>query len=400
MIHYKIKEKVAQTGATLQEVADIIHVNKSTVSKFLKGDHELKFEALFRLISSMFPLNEQPEAFRNTFLHVTNKRNVKCALEFFSANRDTESLSALIEQNKNKFKDMHELFYLYEFISKYRRRIITRDRAYRKLIEFHPSTAESKLLHSLFLMFWNIEYKQFRKIILTKEMVFHALDELEDGYFKTSLRNQFLENYLSYYGHNYDREEINNLLTLLEGHYTNHYNQGLVTHWRALYYQWDDCEKTIQKFNECIQFYYAIGANRYGDFVKYECLYLIMIYYGLELPLEEINKAPDYIQAYYFYRKGNLSKSKELLESCKNRIQDENDLLTLPYQFYLEGLITQNSNYFWLSMYQFFAEGDLLFAMFPIEELKKSGLSEDMVHHLLKTEREKKLLSGNAPALY
>lgn len=400
MIHYKIREKVAQTGRTLQEIADVIHVNKSTISKFLKGEHELKFESMFLLISSLFPLNEQSEAFGNTFLYVTNKRNIKCALEFFAANMDTESLITIIEKNMLRFKDLQELFDLYEVFAGYRKGELTTDQAYKIFAQFEPSTDESKVVHKVFLLYWYAKYKQFKEILFLKDQAFKALDELEDGYFKTSLRNQLLQIYLNYYTHNNDREEWGKILNLLEGNFTNHFNQGLVLHSRALYYQWVDCEKAIDKFKECISFYYEVGADMYGDFVKREGLFLIMLYDNRDISLSDVNKAPDYIQAYYHYKKEEMTKSRELLEKCKSRIIAENDLSTLPYQFYLEGLITQDVNYFWLSMYQFFAEGDLLFATLPIEELKKRGLSGEMIGHLLKTEREKKLLPFTAPPLY
>jgi transcriptional regulator with XRE-family HTH domain len=398
LFHDTIREKVAQVGITLQEIADLISVNKSTISKFLKGEHELKFELLHQLISSLFPLDEQSKAFRETFLHLNNKRNIKCSLEYFYANRDMESLETLIKQKKEISKgDLKELIYLYEIGLSLRKN--SDQCTIKKLTEFIPSNNESKLVHLIILLFFYTHERVYKLIVNEFEHANSLLSLIEDGYFKESLQNNVLWVFLNYHAYNNNQDEVFKILDELNKRKTNHFIMGFCLHTKAMHYMWDNFKESYECYLDCIDFYSKIGSKEHVNYVKYEGLYLLIIHANKNYLIKDIENAPDFIKSYYYFKEGDAQKSRILLDECKTRIIEQNALDLLPYQFYIEGVLTEDNNYFWLSLYQFFAEGDLYNAKLPLMELKKTGLTDELIEHMMDIERKKMLVHVFSPAL-
>ena len=373
-----IEKRMEATHVTNQDLADKLNVNTSTISRFLSGKNELKFETLFEAIRFLFKEEEQPEICKFYFLHLRNKRNVKCALEYFSANHDMESLKHVIDREKpHATADLKELIFLYEL--KYKLVHCKEDLA--SVVENKNGnnatfrTKEAQAVLTVQKLIVGLVARKYQLIYDGKDIAFQKISELEDGFVKDSLMNTVHALLVTCYLYYNDIDAAKDSIFKAQKTFTTYYIEASTYYHLAKINFAHSYETALNNFIKALSICDAIGKKDLVMVIKERGIPFLHLYHNRPEKVNDIKNLVEHIQAYYCFRTGELTKAKAIV----SKYEDVN----CPYKYFIKGEVLDDSNSYWLSLLTFVNQGDILHLDLPIIALEKKGVSTNALNTLL-----------------
>ncbi len=373
-----IEKRMEATHVTNQDLADKLNVNTSTISRFLSGKNELKFETLFEAIRFLFKKEEQPEICKFYFLHLRNKRNIKCVLEYFSANHDMKSLKHVIDREKpTATADLKELIFLYEL--KYKLIHCKEDLA--SVVENKNGnnatfrTKEAQAVLTVQKLILGLVARKYQLIYDGKDIAFQKISQLEDGFVKDSLMNTVHALLVTCYLYFNDIDAAKDSILKAQNTFTTYFVEASTYYHLAKINFAHSYETALENFVKALAICKTIDKKDLVMVIKERGIPFLHLYHNRPEKVNDSKNLVEHIQAYYCFRTGELTKAKAIV----SKYEDVN----CPYKYFIKGEVLDDSNSYWLSLLTFVNQGDILHLNLPIIALGRKGVSTNALNTLL-----------------
>lgn len=379
-----IEKRMHSLHITIHELAATLKVNTSTVSRFFSGKNELKFEKLYEMIRILFPEEQQPKVCKFYFLHLRNKRNIKCVLEYFSSNNDMVSLKQVIDREMPKATpDLKELLIIYSFL--YRLIYVKEDIA--SVVEgknsSNPSfkTKEAQALLTVQKLVVGLVARNYELIYNGKDIAFAKIAELEDGFFKESLTNYTNAMVITCHLYFNDIQSAKLCISHIQDNFTTYFLKASASYYLAKIHFSSSYETALQYFEEALSLCETIKETKLTWLIKDAGIPFLHLYYGQPERVSNVENLLEHIQAYYYFRKGKHEKAKELVNTCDFGFEH------CPYKYFIKGEIFNDVNSYWLSLLAFVNQDEVNHLDLPIIALEKNGVPKEAVSTLISNRR-------------
>ncbi|MFP3726551.1 AimR family lysis-lysogeny pheromone receptor [Priestia filamentosa] len=373
-----IENRMKSLDVTIQVLAERLHVNTSTISRFLSGKTELKFETLFEMIQILFHQSEQPEVCKFYFMRLRNKRNIKCVLEYFSSNQNMPELKEIMDREReHATHELKELINVYELIYK----MIFTKKELSAIVEdrnvSNPTfkSKEARAVLSVQKMLYGLLAKKYSFTYEGKDSALSHINELEDGFIKNSLLNCVDIMLIATYIYRNDIKSAQECINRIQSNFTNYYTLMGTYYFMGKIHFSDNYQVSKDNFNKALELSKTFTGNRYYAFISNKCLPFLHLYHAYHENIEDVNKLSPHLQAYYYFRCGDVEKAKELIT--------HNFVMNCPYNSFIKAEIFNDIHSYWMSLVNFVSQGDIHHVKLPIIELSKRGVPPGPLHHLI-----------------
>jgi len=375
-----IEKRMKALDITAQDLAAKLNISTSTISRFLNGKNELKFETLFELIQFLFDEKEQPKVCKFYFLRLNNKRNIKCALEYFATNNGMNEVKNIAEREiEDATADLKELLYLYDL---YCRMICSKENVTSIVEEKNNNNAtfrtlEAQAFLSVAKLYVGALVGNYQFIYAGKDDALKKVSQLEDGYFKTSLYNRVSELMIRTSLYYNDRTSAKKYIEGIQKNLTSYYYKAAALYYSAKMDYMDSYDNSYECLKKALELCESIEAEEQIILIKDSGIPLLNLYYGKIENHCDISSSPEYIQAYYYFNLGKVEKAKELVMQYPK--------LNSPFYHYAKGIIFDDINSYWLSFLTFKNQGEIHHLDLPMDKLIEKGVPQEAFDHVLST---------------
>ncbi|MDQ0340142.1 transcriptional regulator with XRE-family HTH domain [Caldalkalibacillus uzonensis] len=375
-LHSLIQEAIKGRGSSQKELADAVGINRTTLSKYLKGNSRLRFDNILKLVRFLFP--DREKEIMTAYARDRNHTHLRQCLEYAYINRIDSLKDELLERLQLSSNKVDQ-----EWATVYG--LNNRENYSYKLLHVYKNlkliSTEMKIFSQLVtsLIYWHLNLYGFAyETCLELE---EKIKKIKDPFIRNSYTARFGAAMASY------------CLYLDERETCQHYSQLVLdtapspifkaTAYLSLgnSYIFESYEETIHFLSKCFE----LSNQERHDYLINLCkdtFNFAQNYWGhtpqfLNFESKRISDQTEI--AFYYIKRNNHSEAKKILDS----IDPENlSNIEKAFYYYFRGLITKAETDFSKSVYYFKTSGDLFYLNLPIMELKKLGINTYLIHSI------------------
>lgn len=373
-----LQERILQTIEKTRHVdqrklAQIAHVNESSISRYLNGHDDINFEGTLRIVKHLF-IEDEREIMK-AYIPTLKSKNARLALEYCVMNGLWELVEQIIELLSASTNPVDkECATMYKIILLRKEKLLTPMEQLDRIEVFKPKELEMQILRTIIRAYVYLELKERHAIFLHIDGTEKSINKLKSTFMRDSftIRLGLIMSYICL--------EENDLIksreystSILEQNFFDDV-KSIAYHNLGVSYMFEDYQKALDYLNKALEFY--IYRNQSSK-IRNASLNLSFlksywnISYNYNLTLDNHTCFLNYI--YYLIKKGETALAFEHI----NRI----DLTELTewnkaFYYYYKGLLTQDKTSFYYSVESFSKISDFFRIQLPINELEKLGENE------------------------
>lgn len=376
MLRERILKQLEGREIGQRQLAKVANVNESTISRYLNGHDELKFESTLKIVQYLFP--QQEKEYIAEYALTQKSHNARCCLEYCLIHRLLEPMEQLISKLMDSSNPVdREWARVYELewfrVSKSR----TDEQIVQGLMAFNPNSMEARIMHKLVLGY--IYYYQKKINVMTEFLkdVEENLPKIKSNFIQGSLSTRYGLLIMNVYLRKNKLKKVREVCQLLIEQSITESARGAAYHVLGhsyLFEEYELGEKYIRLALDCF-------TRADSTFHYQQTLYTLSFhqsYWQIEREFPFELKSHQEIDEYIFYliQQEEKEKAKELIDQVN--IENLADAQKAFYYYYL-GLIEEDKYKHYESVRYFRKIQDRFYLQLPIGALIKMNENETLL---------------------
>jgi transcriptional regulator with XRE-family HTH domain len=375
----KLQNFINSKGYTITQIGQEVGVNPTTISRFLKGQTNLNFEAALSIVRRFLP--EKESEIMRDYCPQQDLANLRLALEYCLFNKHDDIAGVIIDKlhktNNRVDKEWATAYRLYldfEHGNKTNEQVL--NEAYK--LSVSAKTLEIECLVRLIQMYANYSMRKYIAVIEAADGIFGSIESIGNDYVKSNYKTR-ISIALSTISVYLDKPEDTRkyaIITIDSGATGN--RLGAVYFSMGLSYLYESSDKATEYLTKAIETYtndtYIKSAKRTLTFVQN--LYGIIPEY---IDYESGDTEDMHEIAHMYIRKGNVEEAVKTLDRIDIEQATEHQLA---FHYYFRGLAEDSVDHFYKSIYYFKLKGSKLYRKLPLIELSKCGIPQSLLDAL------------------
>lgn len=385
-----LKERILQTleksrNIDQRKLAQIAHVNESSISRYLNGHDEINFEGVLRIVKYLYL--EQEREIMSEYIRTQKSKNARYALEYCAMNHLwdlVEYLIGFLSESTNPVDK--EWAAMYQLLLSRNEKILSPREQLNKIEVFKPKELEMQVLKSIFKAYIYHDLDELNALHLHVDGTDTLVKSIKSSFIQDSfnVRLSLILSQISLYSNDIELSRKYSLSIVNQRFFedvkaTAYYNLGLS-------YSLESYEKSVEYLNKALDFF--IFRNNVGRIDQTRRLdSFIKTHWGVNFEfthnLDNHRSFLNYI--YYLIKKGELSLAGEHINKLDIKELTEWDK---GFYYYYKGLLSNDKTSFYNSVESFINLDDYFHLQLPLIELQRLGENE-VVLRLLSLRRRK-----------
>lgn len=373
-----LQEQILQTlekshNIDQRKLAQVAHVNESSISRYLNGYEEINFEGVLRIVKYLYP--EQEREIMSEYIMTQKSKNARYALEYCAMNNHwdlVEYLIGFLSESTNPVDK--EWSALYSILFLRQNKILNPMELLDRIETFKPKEIEMRILKSILKAYIYFDLDEKQALFLHIQDIEQQIQEVRSTFIKESftVRLSLIMNYICLYENEINKSREYNLFILRQPFYDN--KKATALNNLGLSYIFESFEKSLDYFNKALNYFVHAGNNQKIKRTQINISFLNTHWnkhYIFDHSLEDNKSLLNYI--YYLIQKGEVGLAQQHISKI-----NVNELTQLDQGFYnyYMGLITKDRTFFYLSIESFIHLRNYFHMQLPISELEKLGENE------------------------
>ncbi|GAA0381509.1 AimR family lysis-lysogeny pheromone receptor [Bacillus horti] len=381
-----LQERILQTLEYLDNIdqrklSRIANTTESTISRFLNGHDEMKFESVLRVVKHLYP--DEQVAIMGDYIVTQKSRNARHGLEYCAVNRLWSEFDFLLDLLANSTNPCdREWASMYSLLKEKREVKYDPVDFLKKVEEFRPKEIELKALKSILKGVLYFELSDHNTILLHNNDTDMLIENIKSDYIRSSysVRLGLIMSAVHFYSNNLEKSRQYSYSII--GQDFIDYAKTTAFNSLGLTYMLEDYERAKDYFTKAIN--YAITFN-HSVYLKSARLNLSFLqsFYGIKSDFSE--SIDDHVTLanyiYHLIQKGEHSLAREHLDQIDYENLTE---LDKGFYFYYNGLLKNDSSTFYESVEAFLNAENYFYVQLPLLELQKLGENEEALTILSK----------------
>lgn len=150
MLRERILKQLERRDIGQRQLAQVASVNESTISRYLNGHDELKFDSTLKIVQYLFPDDEKE--YIAEYALTQKSHNARCCLEYCLIHRIFDVMEKLIPKllvSSNPIDREWAKVYAFELMRVNKK--ITDEQLVKDLLSFNPNSLEVSIMHKLII---------------------------------------------------------------------------------------------------------------------------------------------------------------------------------------------------------------------------------------------------------
>ncbi|WP_307397445.1 AimR family lysis-lysogeny pheromone receptor [Bacillus horti] len=364
-----------------RKLSRVANTTESTISRFLHGHGEMRFESVLRIVKYLYP-NDQVNIM-GEYILTQRSRNARHGLEYCSNNQLWAEFDYLIELLSNSSNPAdREWARMYSLIKMRKDAKLPSIKLLSEVEEFKPREVEMRVLKSILKGLIYFDLGENKSILLHNQDTHEQIEEIRSDYIQASYSVRL--GLLSFAVHlfSYNLEKARQSCYSIIG-------QDFIEHVKAAAYinlsqtyLFSNYQLALEYSKRSIDVAITFSHSNYLKMANLNHSFLNS-FYGIDFeftqPLDDHQTLANYI--FYLINKGDISLAQGYLEEI-----DINSLTDWDkgFYFYYKGLIDEDVSTFYKSVDSFVSADNYFFIHLPLLKLQKLGESEEALKILSK----------------
>lgn len=385
-----LKERILQTleksrNIDQRKLAQIAHVNESSISRYLNGHDEINFEGVLRIVKYLYL--EQEREIMSEYIQSQKSKNARYALEYCAMNHLwdlVEYLIGFLSESTNPVDK--EWAAMYNFLLLRQERLISPMEQLDRIEVFKPKELEMKILRSILKAYVYYDLGERYSIFLHIKDIDKMLDQIKSTFIRDSFSVRFglIMSYVYLHDHDIEKSREYSSSILKQSFFD--YVKGTANLNLGISYLFENYQKASDYLSKAQDFF--IYHNRVAKVTQVNLnLAFLQSYWDIDFPytlaLEDKTCFLTFI--YYLIKKGESALALEHI----NRIHvGELSEWDKAFYFYYKGLLTQDKTTYYDSVESFSNCYNFFHIQLPLMELQKLGENETALRILSRRRRK------------
>lgn len=353
-----------------RNIAEPIKVSVPTISNFLKGERQLRFNAALSIQNIFFKNNT--DFILNICKSYEKMEYIRPALEYLSANYHTDELEFLLDKIED-YQGFEEIHKTYSLVLEYQRKTKDEDELIsdiKKMYHQIKSNDMSALLHIIEANIYGIT-REYKTLFRITQHVEELIEVVSDSFIKKSLTVRLYEvlaqaHLVSKGGEEKCRDYANLIISSKISAKFDAYAYYLI----GTSYMFHNYEKSNKFLSESAKRYSEIGLHKLEDMILYRNIKNLETFWDKHL--DDTENLDTVEAAYRFAKRGEQDEVLAILDSIEET----------PFRVYYRALATNDNNLHIKALVMFIKEGDYLYAQMPLKELEKDEVYREIANNL------------------
>ncbi|MEW9503374.1 AimR family lysis-lysogeny pheromone receptor, partial [Jeotgalibacillus marinus] len=328
---------------------------------------------------------EEEELMRAYIQEIQDPLNIKIAMEYCDTHDMREMLEMLCnraESKVNEEKDLEEYMTMYKINMERKdqqsEKYVSKE-FFSKIIFRKNETEEMQIFQEILEVYVHYQERDFYKVIAFLPKLKVKLDQSQNSYIQNSLNmrvNHLLQNV--YLRSICDFKKVRELAhESLKTSIGKRFEASAYLHLGDSHIHDKDLSQAIYYLEKSIVLYKEIGLDFAVNWMQNK-IELVSIRRGRKLDQIHI----DQNVAFNYIMNGEKEKGLALLDKID----------VTPDKLYIQGMATDNPDYFWKSLNGYLKRGDRLYGLLPVKELNRLGENEKMINMMYNNLKEVKYI--------
>ncbi|MBH0167160.1 helix-turn-helix domain-containing protein [Fictibacillus sp. 7GRE50] len=352
-------------GYNQSQLASMLDVNRSTISRFFEHGQEISFDKMILMSKILHPFDQLyvMEQYTST---LKQSDNILMALEYTSVNRMSSSNKKLLQSVENTFGSEDEFFKVYTDYAKSRNgKLSDEDILYTmrtRIIE----NESMNILQRIMGMYVFYRQEKYDVLLDYSREIQNELSNFSCEYLYSSFLARISEplafTSLKVYA-DFDKARKYSM-NIVNNQYVNeplaasaYYNLGMS-------YIFDSYDKCIEAFNKSIEIYSHYNNKGFEKNTKNFAVALVNLLYN---KFDNFKSTDPVLNAYYYSKIGDKSKAIDFLSDLQGTLCSEAMIK------FVAGVVTEDDKLLWDSLSNFISDRDMWMSILPCLELIRKG---------------------------
>ncbi|GAA0368596.1 AimR family lysis-lysogeny pheromone receptor [Bacillus horti] len=376
-----LREKIMRTldnHNTLDQrkLSHIANVTESTISRYLHGHEEMRFESVLRIIKYLYPKEEL--SIMSEYVMTQRSRNARLSLEYCAIHKLWREFDFLIDLLSSSSTNPTDREWA-EIYSLLRLRILddsyTQEELLLKVEEFKPKDVELKVLKAILKALIYYDMKEVNSILLHNKNTFSLIEDIKSDFLRSSfsVRLGIILSVVHLYSNKLEQSRQASY-SILGQDYIHHMKIPALNQLGESYL-FTDYQQSLNYFSRALNAAISLDHSQYIRTIKLNISFLHSYYCiesDFEIQIDDQTSLMNYI--FYLIQKGDHSLAQEQLDQINIDVLTE---WNKGFYFYYRGLLSDNIKLFYQSAEAFDTIEHYFYLQLPLIELQRLGENEE-----------------------
>ncbi|GAA0371520.1 AimR family lysis-lysogeny pheromone receptor [Bacillus horti] len=376
MLRERIFKQLEKMDMGQRQLAKIVNVSESTISRYLNGRDELKFESTLRIVQYLFPAQEKSLIVE--YALTQKSYNARCCLEYCLIHNIWDVNDRIIEKLSHSGNPIdREWAKIYEYVLNYHRKDMSDEELLEQVLKFHPNSFEVNMMKKILLGYIYFFQKNFNLMLEHIRDLDQKILEVKSTFIQSCLVTRYgliMMHVHMFLNHIPETRRLCELV--IEQCMTNN-AKASAYHALGHSYLFEDYDKAQMYLTLAMELFKNEGRQE-NYLEAYYTLSFVQSYWRIErefpFELHTQKELDEYI--FYLIQKGDIAIAREI---CKKMNVESMDDWEKAFYYYYLGLMEDHKTFFYQSVRYFRQAQNRFHLQLPIYALKNKNENETLL---------------------